>query len=63
MFATLKIGEKTMRECLLCEKDMSKSKNTFGNGCINNMFKFLEISKPARCKDKEEFIYKEIMKK
>ncbi len=51
-----------MHECLLCEKDMKKSKATFGSGCINNIFKFLNIEKPTRCKNKEQFLYKNIMK-
>ena len=51
-----------MHECLLCERDMKKSKSTFGNGCINNIFTFLNIEKPRRCKNKEQLLYKNIMK-
>lgn len=50
-----------MHECMLCERDMKKSKNQFGNGCINNIFKFLDIKKPNRCKSKEQLLYKSIM--
>ena len=51
-----------MHECLLCERDMKKSKATFGSGCTNNIFEFLNIKKPKRCKNKEQFLYKNIMK-
>ncbi len=52
-----------MHECLLCERDMKKSKNEFGNGCINNIYKFLDIEKPARGKNKELLLYKSIMQR
>ncbi len=52
-----------MHECLLCERDMKKSKNEFGNGCINNIYKFLDIEKPARGKNKELLLYKGIMQR
>lgn len=52
-----------MHECMLCERDMKKSKSQFGNGCINNIFKFLDMKKPARGKNKEQFLYKNIMNK
>ena len=52
-----------MHECLLCERDMKKSKNEFGNGCINNIYKFLDIEKPTRGKNKELFLYKNIMQR
>ena len=52
-----------MHECMLCQRDMKKSKSQFGNGCINNIFKFLDIKKPARGKNKEQFLYKNIMNK
>ena len=42
---------------------MKKSKNKFGNGCINNIYKFLDIEKPARGKNKELLLYKNIMQK
>lgn len=29
-----------MHECLLCERDMKKSKATFGSECTNNIFEF-----------------------
>lgn len=38
-----------MHECLLCERDMKKSKDIFGSGCTNNIFKFLNIEKPTIC--------------
>lgn len=52
-----------MHECMLCERDMKKCKNRFGSGCINNIYNFLNIDKPARGKDKEQVLYKNIMKK
>lgn len=52
-----------MHECLLCERDMNRSKNVFGSGCTNNLFKFLNIEKPNRCKNKEQFLYKNIMQR
>ena len=50
-----------MHECMLCQRDMKKSKNQFGNGCINNIFEFLNMKKPARGKNKEQFLYRSIM--
>ena len=52
-----------MHECILCKKDMKKSKNQFGSGCINNVIKFLNITKPSRIKNKEQLLYKNIMKR
>lgn len=52
-----------MHECLLCERDMKKSKNEFGNGCINNIYKFLDMEKPTRGKNKELLLYKNIMQR
>ena len=59
----IKIGGDIIHECLLCERDMKKSKTVFGNGCINNIYKFLEFPKPGKGKNKEQFLYKNIMKK
>ena len=52
-----------MHECLLCERDMKRSKNKFGKGCINNIYKFLDIEKPKRGKSKELLLYKNIMQR
>lgn len=52
-----------MHECLLCERNMKKSKNEFGNGCINNIYKFLDMEKPTRGKNKELLLYKNIMQR
>ena len=41
-----------MHECLLCERDMKKSSNTFGNGCVNNIYKTLNLQKPNKSKNK-----------
>ena len=51
-----------MHECLLCERDMKKSRDTFGRGCINNILKFLDIKKSIKGKNKEQFLYKKIIK-
>lgn len=52
-----------MHECLLCKRDMKTARYTFGNGCINKIFNLLEVKRPTRCKDKEEFLLKCIMEK
>lgn len=39
-----------MHECSLCKRNMKRSKNQFGDGCINNIYKFLNIEKPAKGK-------------
>ena len=52
-----------MHECLLCERDMKRAKNKFGNGCINSIYKFLHIEKPERGKSKELLLYKNIMQR
>ena len=50
-----------MHECLLCKRDMSKVKDTFGKGCINNIYKFLNINAAVKLKNKEKFLYQDIM--
>lgn len=50
-----------MHECLLCKRDMSKAKDTFGKGCINNIYKFLNINTAVKLKNKEKFLYQNIM--
>ena len=57
------MGECIMHECLLCERDMKRSKDLLGKGCINNIFKFLEMPKPARGASKEQILYRTLMKK
>lgn len=57
------VGGDIMHECLLCERDMKKSKTTFGSGCINHIFNFLDMEKPKRVKNKENLLYKNIMKR
>lgn len=52
-----------MHECMLCERDMKKTKSQFGNSCIDNIFKFLDMKKPDRGKNKEQFLYRNIMNK
>lgn len=52
-----------MRECLLCERDMKTAKTIFGNGCIKSIYKLLNLEMPKKAKDKEQYLYKSIMKK
>lgn len=50
-----------MHECLLCKRDMKKSKDVFGNGCIRNIYSFLDLKMPKKVKLREETLYKNIM--
>lgn len=52
-----------MRECLLCKRDMKTAKTIFGNGCINSIYKLLNLEMPKKVKDREQYLYKNIMKK
>lgn len=49
-----------MNECLLCKKDMKKSKNYFGKSCINYIYNSLELD--VKVKNKEEKLCKYIKK-
>ena len=51
-----------MNECLLCKRDMKASKDTFGKGCVRNIYSFLGISMPKKVKLREQTLYKNIMK-
>lgn len=51
-----------MRECLLCKKDMKISYGVFGNGCVRNIYSFLNLKMPKKVKLREETLYKNIMK-
>lgn len=51
-----------MHECLLCKRDMKISNNTFGNGCIRNIYSFLDLKMPRKVKLREETLYKKMMK-
>ena len=51
-----------MHECLLCKRDMKTSKDTFGNGCIRNIYSFLGMSMPKKVNLREQTLYKNIMK-
>ena len=37
-----------MHECLLCKRDMKTSEDIFGNGCIRNIYSFLDIKMPKK---------------
>ena len=52
-----------MHECLLCNRDMKTSKDTFGNGCVRNIYSFLEMNMPKKVNQREEILYKNIMKR
>lgn len=51
-----------MKECLLCERNMSVSKDIFGKGCIKNIYKFLNLKEPKKLKLREKELYDSIMK-
>ena len=51
-----------MHECLLCKRDMKTSKDTFGNGCIRNIYSFLGMSMPKKVILREPTLYRNIMK-
>lgn len=52
-----------MKECLLCERDMKTAKTIFGNGCIKSIYKLLNLEMPKKVKDREQYLYKSIMKR
>ena len=51
-----------MYECLLCNRDMKVSNNTFGNGCIRNIYSFLDLKMPRKVKLREETLCKNVMR-
>ena len=51
-----------MHECLLCKRDMKTSKDTFGNGCVKNIYSFLGMSMPKQVKLRQPTLYNNIMK-
>lgn len=51
-----------MHECLLCKRDMKTSKDTFGNGCVRNIYSFLGMNMPKKVMLREPTLYKNIMK-
>lgn len=52
-----------MHECLLCKRDMKTAKTIFGNGCLKNIYKLLDLKFPKNVKDRESYLIKNIMKK
>ncbi len=52
-----------MHECLLCKRDMKTATTVFGSGCIKNVYKILDLKIQKSVKDKEQYLYKSIMKK
>ena len=51
-----------MHECLLCERNMKVSNNIFGNGCIKNIYSFLNLKMPKKIKIRENTLYKNVMR-
>ena len=51
-----------MQECLLCKRDMKVSNDVFGNGCVRNIYSFLDLKMPRKVALREETLYKNIMK-
>lgn len=50
-----------MHECLLCRRDMKVSNDIFGNGCIKNIYSFLDLKMPKKVKLREKTLYKNVM--
>lgn len=51
-----------MHECLLCKRDMKVSDDVFGNGCVRNIYSFLDLKMPRKVKLREETLYKNVMR-
>ena len=51
-----------MHECLLCKRDMKVSNDVFGNGCVRNIYSFLDLQMPRKVNLREETLYKSIMR-
>jgi hypothetical protein len=47
-----------MHECLLCKRDMKVSNNIFGNGCVKNIYSFLELSMPRKVKLRYSYCFR-----
>ena len=53
-----------MKECFLCSRDYKNVKEEmFGKGCLNQIYHFLNITKPKILKNKEEYLYNQIATK
>ena len=51
-----------MHECLLCKRDIKVSNDVFGNGCVRNIYSFLDLQMPRKVNLREETLYKSIMR-
>lgn len=51
-----------MHECLLCKRDMKVSNDVFGNGCVRNIYSFLDLKMPRKVRMREETLYKNVMR-
>lgn len=43
-----------MHKCLLCKRSMRSSNDVFGNGCIKNIYLFLNLEMPKKSKNKRK---------
>ena len=50
-----------MHECLLCKRNMKVSKDVFGNGCVRNIYSFLDLKMPKKVNLREKTLYNNIM--
>ena len=50
-----------MYECLLCKRNMKVSKDVFGNGCVRNIYSFLDLKMPKKVNLREKTLYNNIM--
>ena len=51
-----------MKECILCKRNMFLEKGNIGQGCIKNIYSFLNFKMPKRLKLRENELYDNIMK-
>ena len=52
-----------MHECLLCERDMKRSKKLFGDACVKKLYAFLNIERPKKLRNQENILIKNTMVK
>ena len=51
-----------MHECLLCKRNMKVSNDVFGNGCVKNIYSFLDLNMPKKVSLREKTLYNNVMK-
>ena len=52
-----------MHECLLCGRNMKKSRKMFGSGCIKNLYEFLNMEKVVKTSEQEKLLTKNLMER